>query len=150
MQYQIQADRIFAENENGKLLAEITFPETEAGNCNINHTFVDDSLRGQGIAGELVQMAVKQIIQQGKNVSAACSYASHWLEKYSVRTVTVLRILDEDYGCEGVPDGEEPMCRVLVQDKNSIEKWIKLPDTYLTKNAIHEGDVIEEFFLFLQ
>ena len=44
---------------------------------------------------------------------------------------------------------KEPMCRVLVQDKDSVEKWIKLPDSYLTKNAIHEGDSIEEFFSLL-
>ena len=54
MQFQIQSDRIFAKDKSGKLLAEITFPETESGVCTINHTFVDESLRGQGIAGQLV------------------------------------------------------------------------------------------------
>ncbi|GEM_PF-39340 len=150
MQYQIQKNRIFSEDATGTILAEINFPETESGTCTIVRTFVDDSLRGQGIAGQLVQKAVKTIIQQGCHVSATCSYARHWLEKYSVRTVTVLRILDEDYGCEGVPDGEEPMCRVLVRDKNSTEFWIKIPDSYLTKNAVREGDMIEEFFSLLR
>lgn len=149
MQYQIQSHRIFAEDETGKILAEVTFPETESGVCTINHTFVDDSLRGQGVAGQLVQMAVRQIVQQGKDISATCSYAQHWLEKHSDKTITVLQILDEEYGCEGVPDGEEPMCHVLVQDKDSVEKWIKLSDRYVTKNAIHEGDTIEEFFSLL-
>ena len=149
MQYQIQSDRIFAKDETGKLLAEVIFPETESGICTISHTFVDASLRGHGIAGELIQMALRKIIQQGKNVSASCSYAKNWLEKHSAKTVTVLQILDEDYGCEGVPDGEEPMCRVLVQGKDSTEKWLKIPDSYLTKNVIHEGDSIEKFFLLL-
>ena len=106
MQYQIQSHKIFAEDKTGKLLAEVTFPETESGVCTINHTFVDDSLRGQGIAGQLVQMAIKQIVQRGKNISATCSYAHHWLKKHSAKTVTVLQIVDEDYGCEGVPAGE--------------------------------------------
>ena len=39
--------RIFATDEMGKLLAEVTFPEQE-GIAVINHTFVDGSLRGQG------------------------------------------------------------------------------------------------------
>ena len=82
MEYQIEKNRIFAEDEDGKVLAEITFPETETGICTINHTFVDDSLRGQGIAGKLVSMAVNQIKQQQKKISATCSYAQHWLEKH--------------------------------------------------------------------
>ena len=47
----------------------------------IDHTFVDDSLRGMGIAGELVSRAVQQIQANGKQVTATCSYAAHWLEK---------------------------------------------------------------------
>ena len=43
--------------------------------------FVDDSLRGMGIAGELVSRAVQQIQANGKQVTATCSYAAHWLEK---------------------------------------------------------------------
>ena len=149
MQFQIQSDRIFAEDKSGKLLAEITFPETESGVCTINHTFLDESLKGQGIAGQLVQMAVRQITQQNRKVSAICSYAKHWLEQHSSKTVTVLQIFDEDYGCEGVPDGQEPMCSVLVQDTDGSQKWIKLSDSYLTENGIHEGDTIEEFFSLL-
>lgn len=149
MQFQIQSDRIFAEDKSGKLLAEITFPETESGVCTINHTFVDESLRGQGIAGQFVQMAVRLITHQGRKVSAICSYAKRWLEQHSSKIVTVLQIFDEDYGCEGVPDGQEPMCSVLVQDTDGSQKWIKLSDSYLTENGIHEGDTIEEFFSLL-
>ena len=75
-----EENRIYCEAE-GKLLAEITFPETEKGVCCIDHTFVDDSLRGQGIAGKLVDMAVEQIKARGAKVTAVCSYAKHRLEK---------------------------------------------------------------------
>ena len=44
-------NRIYGTDENGKVLAEITFPRTEPGVYTIEHTIVDDSLRGQGIAG---------------------------------------------------------------------------------------------------
>ena len=33
---------------------------------------------------------------------------------------TVLKIFEEDYGCEGVPDDAEPMCSVLVRDNNNM------------------------------
>ena len=50
-------ERIFCPREDGKLLAEITFPTGEDGVADINHTFVDESLRGRGVAGQLVQAA---------------------------------------------------------------------------------------------
>ena len=56
---------------------------------------------------------------------------------------TVLKIFEEDYGCVGVPDDAEPMCSVLVRDADSNEKWLKLPDSYLTENNILEGSCIE-------
>lgn len=72
--------RIYLNNENGEMIAEITFPKDGDVYC-INHTYVDDSLRGQGIAGKLVEMAVRQIKSKGGKVTATCSYAAHWLEK---------------------------------------------------------------------
>lgn len=82
MEFQMERNRIFKEDESGKVLAEITFPETEQGIFCIDHTFVDDSLRGQGIAGQLVQLAVQKIQEQGGKVTVTCSYAQHWLEKH--------------------------------------------------------------------
>ncbi|MGN0621655.1 MAG: GNAT family N-acetyltransferase, partial [Porcipelethomonas sp.] len=61
MNFKIESNRILKEDENGKVIAEITFPETEKGIFCIDHTFVDDSLRGQGVAGQLVQLAVDKI-----------------------------------------------------------------------------------------
>lgn len=36
--------------QEGQLLAEATFPEFAPGVVNIDHTFVDEALRGQGVA----------------------------------------------------------------------------------------------------
>ena len=82
MEFQKSEGRIFAQDETGKLVAEITFPTTSENTYCINHTFVDPSLTGQGIAGQLVQMAVVQIRAQGGAVTATCSYAAKWLEKH--------------------------------------------------------------------
>ena len=48
----------------------------------INHTFVDESLRGQGMAGKLMEAAVNQIQSQGKKAVPTCSYAVKWFEKH--------------------------------------------------------------------
>lgn len=56
---------------------------------------------------------------------------------------TIVGIFEEDYGCEGVPENEEPMCNVLLKDIDGNEKWVKLADSYLTKHDLNEGDTIE-------
>ena len=55
----------------------------------------------------------------------------------------ILKIYDDNYGCEGVPEGQEPMCSVLIQDSQGNERWIKLSDEYLTDNNLNEGDTVE-------
>ncbi len=77
-----ETTRIYALNEEGKLVAEITFPMTAPGIYTIDHTFVDPSLRGQGAAGQLIQAALEQIKANGGQVEATCSYAVSWLEKH--------------------------------------------------------------------
>lgn len=81
MEYKVENNKIYCQNEENELIAEITFPEIEDGVFCINHTFVDDSLRGQGVAGQLVKLAVEKIQERGGKVTAACSYAQHWLAK---------------------------------------------------------------------
>jgi len=56
---------------------------------------------------------------------------------------TILDIIEWDYGCEGVPDGEEPMCSVFVRGEDGSEKTLKLSDSYLTENHLNVGDTIE-------
>lgn len=81
LHYVVEENGIFAKNEDGAVLAEITFEQEKDAYC-INHIFVDDSLRGMGIAGVLVQKAVDEIKSRGTKVTATCSYAAHWLEKH--------------------------------------------------------------------
>lgn len=76
-----EQDRIYMEDAQGRLVAEITFPETSPGVYTIDHTFVDDSLRGQGIASKLVHSAVDEIRHRGGEVQATCSYAAKWLSE---------------------------------------------------------------------
>ena len=73
MNFQQKSGRIWAENEEGRLVAEITFPEVRRGIVNIDHTFVDPSLRGQGAAGRLAQAAADQIRARGMKAVLTCS-----------------------------------------------------------------------------
>ena len=80
MEFQRETGRIYAERD-GQLIAEITFPE-EDGVAVIDHTFVDPSLRGQGMADKLVRAALEQIRKNGGTPAATCTYAVSWLEKH--------------------------------------------------------------------
>ena len=81
-EFKITENRIYAENDEGKVLAEIEFSKEQDNVYNIFHTFVDDSLRGQGVASILVEMAVHEIESRGYKVTATCSYAEKWLNTH--------------------------------------------------------------------
>lgn len=81
MEFRKEPGRIFAMDETGKPLAEVTFPERE-GVAVINHTFVDGSLRGQGVARQLLRAVADTLRQEGRKARATCSYAKHWFETH--------------------------------------------------------------------
>lgn len=82
MKLQQEENRVFAEDENGNLIAEITFPAVYEGLVDIDHTFVDASLRGQGVADQLVRTAIECIKNNGRRATASCSYAVRWFDKH--------------------------------------------------------------------
>lgn len=69
-------------SENGNVLAEVTFPDIDENTVNVNHTFVDDSLRGQGIAGKLMEELVIDLQNSGRKAVLSCSYAISWFNKH--------------------------------------------------------------------
>ncbi len=82
MNFKKEENRIYAEDENGETLAEVTFYEIEKGKFNIDHTFVDDSLRAQGIGSKLVKEAVKVLTEKGAKIEATCPFAQKWLAEH--------------------------------------------------------------------
>ena len=79
MEYIIEKHRIYVVDD-GEEVGEVTFPERD-GFYVINHTYVDDRMRGQGIASELVRRAVEEIVHRGGKLKATCSYAQLWLAR---------------------------------------------------------------------
>ena len=82
MEFQSEKNRIFWKDGEGKLLAEVTFPGCGEGVVEIDHTFVDGSLRGQGVASELMLAAAEYLRGQGKKVRPVCSYAVRWFQNH--------------------------------------------------------------------
>lgn len=48
----------------------------------IYHTYVDNDLRGQGIASKLVSMAFDYLEEKGYKIECSCSYARNWALKH--------------------------------------------------------------------
>jgi len=60
----------------GRRIAELTYGRTSAAVANIDHTEVADSLRGQGVARQLLDAAVRWARENHVQLSATCSYAA--------------------------------------------------------------------------
>ena len=84
MDFKIEENRIYSVNNENKIIAEITFEEIEKGIFNINHTFVDESLRGQKIGEKLVKIAIEEIKKKNGKIQATCSFAKHYLDKNNI------------------------------------------------------------------
>jgi len=82
MNFQYETNRIYLKSETGELLAEIDFPAAAENWVDLNHTYVSDTLRGQGIAGKLMEEAIAVIRKNGWKARTSCSYAAGWMEKH--------------------------------------------------------------------
>ena len=84
MEFQSEPGRFYMNDATGKLVAEITFSRIDDGqNVAIEHTYVDASLRGQGIAGKLVKLVVNQAREQDYKIEPLCTYAHAAFERHT-------------------------------------------------------------------
>ncbi|WP_313072057.1 GNAT family N-acetyltransferase [Lacrimispora sp.] len=83
MNFTYNPNQIAYFHSDNNLLAEVTFPNVDENTVDINHTFVDDSLRGQGVAGKLMEATALYLRSQGKKAVLTCSYAISWFEKHT-------------------------------------------------------------------
>ncbi|MHA6252652.1 GNAT family N-acetyltransferase [Oceanobacillus sp. CAU 1775] len=61
-------------------LAEITFIQSGKQLVVIDHTYVSDELRGQGIAGKLLEEVVQYARSNNKKIKPLCVYAKQKME----------------------------------------------------------------------
>lgn len=82
MDFTHSENQIAVYSETGDLLAEIAFPYIDQETVDIIRTFVDPSLRGQGVAGKLMNELVKELGKRELKAVPTCSYAVGWFEKH--------------------------------------------------------------------
>ena len=81
MNYIYKEDEIYVLKEDGDFLVHVTFEKIEEGIVNINHTFVDVSLRGQGVASLMMHETMTYLLDKKYKVVATCPYAVAWLKR---------------------------------------------------------------------
>lgn len=75
-------EKIWLEDETGKQIALIEFPEVKPGVVNIVHTEVDPGLGGRGIAAELTKATAEKLRKEERKAVLSCSYAVKWFSKH--------------------------------------------------------------------
>lgn len=82
MNFKHSDEKIWLENEAGETIAYVDFPEFEPGKVEVTHTVVDPSLRGQGVAGKLMEALAEKLAGDGRKAELTCSYAVKWFAKH--------------------------------------------------------------------
>lgn len=67
--------------DNDKEIAEMTFSRIGRDKATINHTFVDSSYRGQGLADKLLDLTVKKLTEEHREIIPICSFAAKKLNR---------------------------------------------------------------------
>ena len=78
------SDRVYRSIDcivNEEKLGEITWKEAD-GVMHVNHTYVSDHLRGQGVAKQLLDKAAHYAREHELKINAICSYVESAFQKY--------------------------------------------------------------------
>ena len=81
MEFVIETGRITYQSEQHETLGQVTYCPVRPGVVDIDHTYVDPALRGQGVAGKLMEALAAELRKRGLRAVASCSYADVWLER---------------------------------------------------------------------
>jgi hypothetical protein len=103
MEFIYENHKIYVKDNEDKLIVEATFPLYKKGVVNVDHTYVDPTLRGQGVASKLMHEVCKHAEKLGYKVVATCPYSVVWLKKHK----------EYDYLVDQLTQAElSPECRI--------------------------------------
>lgn len=102
MNWKYEKGRIFCIGENGEIMCEATYIHKENGEMDIDHTYVNPILRGQGIAAKMMVVVAEYFRKQGFKTTATCSYANIWLRRHEELYQDILseNLWDQSVACK--------------------------------------------------
>ena len=82
LRYENEANEIVAYDENGVKRACLQFPAVNDKTVDVEHTVVDESLRGQGIGAELLEKFVARMRDENEKAVLTCPFAVKWFDEH--------------------------------------------------------------------
>lgn len=82
MKLHTSSHRIWMEDQEGREVAFVSFPARSGQTVEIVSTVVSPALRGQGVAGRLLEALAQQLRAQEKTAIPLCSYAENWFSRH--------------------------------------------------------------------
>ena len=92
MDWKYENGRIYCTDEKGDLMCETTFIRKESGVVDIDHTYVNPILRGQGVAAQMMVVVAEYFRKEGLKTTATCSYANIWLKRHEEQYPDILSV----------------------------------------------------------
>jgi predicted GNAT family acetyltransferase len=101
MDWTFEPHRIYSTDDNGDMIAETTLVPHADGVVDIAHTYVVPTLRGRGVADEMMHAVAAHIRSRGQKAVASCSYAYLWLKRHAKTYADILAdgIDDQTIAC---------------------------------------------------
>ncbi|VEU82403.1 GNAT family N-acetyltransferase [Acholeplasma hippikon] len=96
--FTFKEDEMYLLDNDGQKIAFISYPLFKDNVRNIRKVFVDESLRGQGIAGKAMLALYDHFKKEGIKTIATCPYAVAWFEKNKDKTDILVKS-DEPVAC---------------------------------------------------
>lgn len=133
MEFRTYKNRIVLVDDEEQALAEIDFPamEEEPGTVEITHTYVDESLRGRGLAGKLMTRLITYLERNQLKAWPSCSYAVDWFAKHS----EAAHLLSPSY--MPADPAQQPVLDMPEQTQPSMPTDSSLNSTTLTIPVAH-------------
>ncbi len=100
MNYIYENHKIYVKDSNDQVIVLATFPFIDEHTVVVDHTYVDPSLRGQGIASQLMHEVYQHVKKLGYKAVATCPYAVVWFKKHK----ELNDIIDEDLQSHLAPE----------------------------------------------
>lgn len=82
MDFKEDKNCVWVEDESGRRIAWVEFPDVDEKTVDVQHTVVDPSLQGLGVAGKLMEALSDKLRCEGRRAKLTCSYAVKWFGKH--------------------------------------------------------------------
>ena len=80
--FKVEENRTIYLDDKGNILGEVDYPYISSKVVDVNHTYVDINLGGQGIANLLLTYAFNYFKENNIKVKCSCSYAIKWINNH--------------------------------------------------------------------